>query len=781
MTLPKFQPFSYTLENLFAEEWPMYTDQYQRDYAWEEDELQDFVNDITQLYHRRGGDEADTTHFFGAIVAIDRSRLPNLARSSKEIVDGQQRLTTFSLTIAAIISKARDLKSTLESTPHLKRLNGLIDSLNSAFLMQREKDRVTFAESDTRMYRTTDRDAPVFEALMDGKAPPIPDANSRDSHRLLLEAMESLRKNLVEALSEDSDAEASMERLIELRRILMEGCQFVFISTQSRQDATQLFSVLNDRGRRLEEADLLRTYTLMLADEASADTKEKIARAWDGVDRWPRLTVDAFLRHHYASVVGDRVSSANLFRDYRSVFFQGRDEPFPESEVKVVVKFVESLSVSMALYEPISRGEWPFPAAGSLPQWDRDRLHRIVRVLGSERAFPLLLSAASRGNDHLGELVPHLERLEFRTLVAGVEQNAVANMYFDVAALIRAESFQVGDAVEEIETWIANWADDSAFAAGIEKRLVYGSYKNNNYIKHLLTTINDFMPWFDRKLSGEPKPPKTASWDLGRVQIEHIYPQSPEKGVPAQLEGAIHRLGNLTFWGPDDNREATNHLPTSLQKVSAYKSSEVELTKRVGRQLAASKQWRLKQIAKREQGLLEQAETLFGVDGEAAARAVKLRRRRSRLFYFREGKRRIWLVATKPESGYEDTAGDFYHYPSHIPNGKQVSRGDILLLFKPLQSSRKRAKIPGKPARLVAIGLVDRIEYLPGGARKAHYANYLDLPSEVPLGDPSGGEDPRSNKRNAMNAVSESYLDELYALTGVTVSMADLDAPPSSG
>jgi len=32
-----------------------------------------------------------------------------------------------------------------------------------------------------------------------------------------------------------------------------------------------------------------------------------------------------------------------------------------------------------------------------------------------------------------------------------------------------------------------------------------------------------------------------------------------------------------------------------------------------------------------------------------------------------------------------------------------------------------------------------------------------------------------------MNAVSESYLDELYALTGVTVSMADLDAPPSSG
>ena len=224
---------------------------------------------------------------------------------------------------------------------------------------------------------------------------------------------------------------------------------------------------------------------------------------------------------------------------------------------------------------------------------DRDRLFRIVRTLGSERSNPLLLSAAIAGRESLATICVALERIEFRALVGDLEQNRIAMMYFDVAALLHAKNLTPNQAVAELEEWVVTWADDKSFMAALPRALTYGTHQSNNYIKNMLTSIDDHRAWLDGSRPWPPKPAKSHVWDMAHVEDEHIYPQRPEGGVPTRLTTAINRLGNRAFWGPADNKakEASNRLPTDPEKIKAYQAASPKSLNSLGVQLAQSGRW----------------------------------------------------------------------------------------------------------------------------------------------------------------------------------------------
>ena len=73
---------------------------YQRSYVWEKNEISEYLKDIVYCYEQNSrGKEYE--HFFGQMIfrKIEEDRY---ARNVLEVVDGQQRLTTTTLMIAAI-------------------------------------------------------------------------------------------------------------------------------------------------------------------------------------------------------------------------------------------------------------------------------------------------------------------------------------------------------------------------------------------------------------------------------------------------------------------------------------------------------------------------------------------------------------------------------------------------------------------------------------------------------------------------------------------------------
>src|ERR1700757_5125252 len=71
---------------------------YQRTYSWTERECRQLWDDIL----RAGGNDAVSAHFIGSIVYIEKGLYQVSSQSPLLVIDGQQRLTTLTLLVAAL-------------------------------------------------------------------------------------------------------------------------------------------------------------------------------------------------------------------------------------------------------------------------------------------------------------------------------------------------------------------------------------------------------------------------------------------------------------------------------------------------------------------------------------------------------------------------------------------------------------------------------------------------------------------------------------------------------
>lgn len=75
---------------------------YQRHYKWKTDQQEDLWLDILEQYQALQSGADIPPHFIGSIVAVERATDPLHDFRHFRVVDGQQRLTTLSLAIAAL-------------------------------------------------------------------------------------------------------------------------------------------------------------------------------------------------------------------------------------------------------------------------------------------------------------------------------------------------------------------------------------------------------------------------------------------------------------------------------------------------------------------------------------------------------------------------------------------------------------------------------------------------------------------------------------------------------
>lgn len=81
---------------------------------------------LTLQYLKNLHDTPENTieHFFGGIVAVEK-RIPGSNRQQRELIDGQQRITTTLLLIIALIRKYEKLKDVSNGTLIDNRINKL--------------------------------------------------------------------------------------------------------------------------------------------------------------------------------------------------------------------------------------------------------------------------------------------------------------------------------------------------------------------------------------------------------------------------------------------------------------------------------------------------------------------------------------------------------------------------------------------------------------------------------------------------------------------------------
>ncbi len=604
--------------DLISRRVPFVIPRYQRGYAWEKEEIADFIGDIQALYSIHLNHNKMKRHFFGGLVSVDQYVPNTVTGRAFEVVDGQQRLATFMITMALMIDSLKSVALQAEQANNPDIQNAAV-----AHAEQTRKDFLIYQEveqgqlKDRLRLRLSKVDHDFFEKLLIGEIKPKP-KKGQDSHRKLRYAYRTIRKQIFEPILEDKklDVGEKLERLLLLRTCITDDCHVIFIVSDDKFEAYHLFTTLNDRGRNLSNGDLLRSTTLELL-EGNQKQQERVEILWHNILAGRTSEVDKFLHSYYISFSGMRAPKKDLFDDFRKEFFNYEIPPPNQGvsnteaiEIEQKICNMDKLSV---VFKKIADGEWPYDSTPTISDWERDRLYRLIKVLQHTLCYPLLLTAYDKLTEaDFNNLVLLLERFVFRyIIIAGVHESKLADVYYRYCTNIRANptDYKIADLESDLRALARNDAPDSVFETNLITKLTYnGASSQKRRIKHFLTTLEDHHTWFLNGASGKPSPNKMSVWDLNQVTIEHIYPQKPKpEDIDLELEPHKHEIANLSFWASRENSAARNDPFPS--KKFRYERSTVMMNQ----ELADIPNWDLQALEKRTQELLKKAKKLFAM------------------------------------------------------------------------------------------------------------------------------------------------------------------------
>lgn len=729
------KPENLSIGSLLADRVPFSVPLYQRAYSWEREEIEDFIDDITVLLKQRLLDpDAPTSHFFGGMVSVHRIVSGSKTGGMYEVVDGQQRLATFVLTVALIVRSYKKIAKQAareEDSQTEKQAKSSFDVDTFKYLRYNTVDEAGNKLEPLRL-TLSKADAAYFERAVDGR-PPMPE---RDSHKRIRDALRRLERGLLQPIVDDADlpARSKWQKVQALLSSITEDCNLIHIVSGDRNEAYRLFAILNDRGQRLGVGDLLRTVSLELLERHPA-LQQQAEADWDAILSVSTNDVDDFLRSYYASVIGERASKRELFDQFRKHFFDFR-VPIGFDDARTTAEAVERLKTESQAYQRISEGVWPYePAQAS--EWQRDRLWRLVKVLRREICVPLLMSVYRVLDERrFVHVVQMLEHFDFRYLVAGGHAGSLGDKYYSQAKLIRDQgpSYDLTSLRSAAEELVARVAPDAVFAVNLVERLKYSTRSGSNaLLRHFLTTVDDYSGWIDGGAKGPPATDQLFKWSFGLIEVEHVYPQNSPNRDP-EMEDVKHDLGNLTFWAPNDNKVASN-APFDVKRVK-YADSRVLLN----RQIALYEEWGPKQVVERRRRLVEAAQKIYALSANST-RADDAPGPAS------------WLVYQAEKSVYEDIEGASYHYPNHIANARNVKALDTLICFRPGVGEHE----------VIGVARVGRIES-DGTESRAYYDRYLRIDPPIRFVDIGG--DPRTNMQNAINRAPEGLVEALLTKYG---------------
>ncbi|MEO1243721.1 MAG: DUF262 domain-containing HNH endonuclease family protein [Pseudomonadota bacterium] len=330
---------------------------YQRHYVWTRDKQWDpFWNDVrTKAIERLNGRERRFSHFMGAVVLEARGAASSRQVTSFQVVDGQQRLTTFQLYLAAARDYARqagfeDTVGLIEGYLYNEKEHLMADPEIERFKVWPTKydrelfqDIITLGREELRKkyiahfykgsdhiygYKTVPNLLGAYGYFFDRIRQAVETDDLEDDFAESIE---------IDAEAEEEDAEestdqdrAAMElRLDALWEALIEEFKVVEITLEEGDDAQVIFETLNERGEPLLAADLVRNNIFHRADARQENAEKLFEKHWKDFEdpfwnvqekqgRYKKDRIELFLANFIAGKVAGEVTVSKLFSEYKA-------------------------------------------------------------------------------------------------------------------------------------------------------------------------------------------------------------------------------------------------------------------------------------------------------------------------------------------------------------------------------------------------------------------------------------------------------------------------------
>lgn len=570
--------FIQPLETIFQGSTRFIVPDFQRNYAWEQEDIEALLEDIVL------GAEKASQHFIGSlIVRIDETN-PEIAY----VIDGQQRLTTLFMTVACL----RDYVA-YSGNEELK-----IEGANPINVMS-ELNNFLFTMDD-QTYAMRDRfEAHPMIAEMFSKqvlAHPLPNRPQlparhhkfsqrlRDAHKLLRQwpAQRIAEINQTRAETDQLPMTAD-EELAWIRRVLrvIKGrITLLQISTQDEVESFDIFMSLNSTGRNLGPADLVKSHifnklTMDLDKQAKDKRNRELTEQWQEVlQNVGKGDIDQFLRHYLLSRQNEEtVRGRDIFRIFKTMLDPRENEGEGLNEAQLAQKHLSLILSASQIYEEILE----FTSLNSFI--GRRALETLNEIGTSYRVFLLtLFDPANKFDVQIQEqLTLKIEAFNLRWVLTGGNAQMLENFY-----QLLSEKLRKGSSAQEISLLIeAKMPSDEEVQTKFQSEA--SSNKQTKLIlfrieQELTGTESDFASTSLHLEQIAPPPQVNGYQDW----LNHLFPGETEQ-MDLEYETTVSQWGNYTLVEkplPAPSRAAKFTIKVDGDEdYLGYKNSNFQITK----------------------------------------------------------------------------------------------------------------------------------------------------------------------------------------------------------
>lgn len=288
--------------------------EYQRPYRWEQEQCDVLWNDIVDFNEAERDEDTKSLgkeYFLGTIVICDSETSEN--REDKDVIDGQQRLTSLLLLLKAFHYKLKNMQQDDD-------VRGLITQIEPCIYNTDELS----GKADLEKIRiepkiiATNSDNKEFVSIMKGKAE---------------ESFTSLYYKNYKYFLDKCDEYARDNPLMwkYLLSCILSKCILLPITCENTDTALTIFSTLNNRGMPLSDADIFKSK--IYSAQGDDQEKTKFTSAWQELVEKAedaKLSMDDLFRY-YSHIIRAKKNDTNKEMGLRKFYTQDRDDKLREN------------------------------------------------------------------------------------------------------------------------------------------------------------------------------------------------------------------------------------------------------------------------------------------------------------------------------------------------------------------------------------------------------------------------------------------------------------------
>ena len=564
---------------------------FQREYVWEDTEIEQLLGDIEGAFEH----DSNKEYFLGTTVVYKSDE-------KLQLIDGQQRMTTFFLILCAIAKKYMSMGTSAMA----------FEQLINAPTVDIDGNTINSYTLELQYENSTKCLSNIWENQIPDDTSSLP-----QSSRRLYDAYNIISKRLNTDYTDFSEYKRFASYFIS-------KVVFIQIGATNMADALKIFETINQRGVTLNPMDLLKNMLFMQVDESQFD---KLNSKWKSmIDELESMKEKPlrFLRYYITATY----DISDVKQDFQGIINEddiynwlsnNNDKcHYKEAPLKFTDDMIDGLKRFKCYLNPDDTVQ------------GRDYLIDIKALMGKSYRLHLVPLLSSKGMDDAlrAKLFKAFDLVIYYAVVNNIKSNTIERLFSSWCPSIRDITDQAG-----LDTFVKTKIVPTVNNWNLSYKQNFMALSMNTLQKYKVKTIlARICKYVDAYRASSPDASDIADYLKPKNEIEHIMPVTcgdiTKYGFTDQEEydSFKNRLGNLTLL--EKTLNATIQNDTYDAKVAAYHNSAFYLTKsldglidvggntainRMNRELRSWKDWNLTSVNERQEMLYTLSKKIWDV------------------------------------------------------------------------------------------------------------------------------------------------------------------------